>query len=298
MLSVVYPLSTIAIQPRQTSAIISRITSACSYLFHIFFAFYSNWSAYRLSKYNAVLKNARDLDSDVYGPLWKGPPPSAFSGEAQTNALSVLIAAITLRNDTLPGNDTLPDGGPIDPDGPPKSDDPPIPEEPPNVGAIVGGVIGGLALVTIIVTVSLMWRRRQLERRYAINDLDHSRAQERQEMDHTHQNASFPGVTIQDPQDFGGGRYREKGLGRLAAPETSTFLGPGRSETSGTQGPANSNSVYGGSSVLPWDYRSSVGASTFGSVPTADLVRPLNGRLQPVRWREDEAPPDYASQHG
>uniref|UniRef100_A0A0W0GEH2 Glycoside hydrolase family 76 protein n=1 Tax=Moniliophthora roreri TaxID=221103 RepID=A0A0W0GEH2_MONRR len=81
-------------------------------------------------QYNAVLKNATEQGSSVYGASWKGPPPSAFSSEAQTNALSVLIAAIPLRNDTFPS------GGSVGPDGPPKFDDPPVPKKPLNVGAI------------------------------------------------------------------------------------------------------------------------------------------------------------------
>ncbi|KAL0071999.1 hypothetical protein AAF712_000922 [Marasmius tenuissimus] len=88
-------------------------------------------------QYNAVLSNARGQgsNSNLYRPSWIDPPSAPkFALDSQTNALSVLLAGIALRNDSgiLPD---VPSGG--GESGPPQTR--------PKVGVIVGGVLGGVA---------------------------------------------------------------------------------------------------------------------------------------------------------
>ncbi|ESK90017.1 glycoside hydrolase family 76 protein [Moniliophthora roreri MCA 2997] len=116
-------------------------------------------------QYNAVLNNARTQGSSIYSASWPGPPSSTFSGENQTNALSVLIAAIPLREpDGKSGGERVPT---------PTNDEPNDAtsmvggeahgERTLNVGVIAGGVVGGLvAFVTILLGILLRKRQRQL----------------------------------------------------------------------------------------------------------------------------------------
>ncbi|KAL0571725.1 hypothetical protein V5O48_010233 [Marasmius crinis-equi] len=208
------------------------------------------------TQYNAVLGNARGQGSDnnIYGAYWAGPAtPSNFSIQNQTNALSILIAAIPVRNDTT---DTI--EGPETPTGGPTT------SRKPNVGAIAGGVIGGV-VVLILLAIFVLW----LVRRRRATHTDTS-------------TTPVPNRII--PFTFA----PEKGSHRRGGKHTS---GP----------PQDLEGAYSSASTLPTHadtgLTSSQGPSRVDSaIPTAELVRLLNQRLQRQDWREDEQPPDYASQ--
>ncbi|KAK7030960.1 hypothetical protein VNI00_013907 [Paramarasmius palmivorus] len=124
--------------------------------------------SYLAVQYNAVLNNAREPQSNVYGASWVGPPSPTFSSENQTNALSVLIAGISLSNDTRASG-----GGGGEPTPSPAPTD--HPSKGPNIGAIAGGVVGGFATIALIVAFVLFLIRRKA--RNTSNFLEGSQAQ-------------------------------------------------------------------------------------------------------------------------
>ncbi|EEB98616.1 hypothetical protein MPER_01845, partial [Moniliophthora perniciosa FA553] len=113
-------------------------------------------------QYNAVLDNTREPGSNVYAASWTGPPSSNFSFDNQTNALSMLIAAIHIRNDT-----DITGGGSSTPPTP--GDDKPSNRAPSNAGAIVGGVIGGLAFIALLLILILYLIRRRRAKQPQVN---------------------------------------------------------------------------------------------------------------------------------
>ncbi|KAF5338856.1 hypothetical protein D9758_015561 [Tetrapyrgos nigripes] len=82
-------------------------------------------------QYNAILEQATTGQTNIYGSSWVGPPYSTFNAENQTTAISGLLAAIPLTNDTLPNTDGDGDDG-------------------SNIGPIVGGVIGGITIRELV----------------------------------------------------------------------------------------------------------------------------------------------------
>ncbi|ESK83076.1 glycoside hydrolase family 76 protein [Moniliophthora roreri MCA 2997] len=213
-------------------------------------------------QYNAVLDNTRGPGTNVYAASWTGPPSSKFSFDNQTNALSMLIAAIPIRNDTL----DITSGGP---NTPTTGGD----RTPFNARAIVGGVVGGLAFVALLLILVLYLIRRRRAKRVLTNT--------RNDDQNVSENRTYQ---VQQPFNLIPEKFRRQ---QRPAPRTSW---------SGTR---NTTTLSGFSGTLSFtDPSSTLGPQTlkFGSmVPTTELVKVLNERLQPGKWREDEVPPDYAS---
>ncbi|KAJ7573684.1 hypothetical protein C8J56DRAFT_507793 [Mycena floridula] len=108
-------------------------------------------------QYNAVLDLAT-AGGDVYSESWLGPP-TPYSPDGQSLAISVLLAGMSLQNDTSTsiqggGNSTSSDNGP----------DPPQPTHKSSTGAIAGGVIGGLVLIALLIGALFFIRRRNRAR--------------------------------------------------------------------------------------------------------------------------------------
>ncbi|KAI0314527.1 hypothetical protein OF83DRAFT_1293816 [Amylostereum chailletii] len=121
-----------------------------------------------------LLDFAADPQSHVFGPVWEGPPVSAFHALPQITALQVLNPAldITRRRDT------------------PTNRPSPLPKNPPSssthasrAGAVVGGVIGGIAGLLGIVALLffLVRRRRRRSERFDARDTSNSKARRYQE---------------------------------------------------------------------------------------------------------------------
>ncbi|KAJ7174857.1 hypothetical protein C8R46DRAFT_1081918 [Mycena filopes] len=105
-------------------------------------------------QFNAVVDLARSNGTDIYADSWTGPPSANFSGRNQTDALGALVSAIYLGPaDELESSPTTPTGNPV-----PR-------RKLVNVGAIVGGTIGGLLAVGLLAGLGLFWVRKRRGRR-------------------------------------------------------------------------------------------------------------------------------------
>ncbi|KAJ7159642.1 hypothetical protein C8R46DRAFT_1038931 [Mycena filopes] len=98
-------------------------------------------------QFNAVIDLATSGDSNIYDASWTGPASSNYSAANQTIALGALISSIRVDSalsSPLPSSQ-LPA---------PSASQPPTPHR--TVGAIVGGVFGGLVLASLAFWV--LWR--------------------------------------------------------------------------------------------------------------------------------------------
>ncbi|KAJ7277199.1 hypothetical protein C8J57DRAFT_1713655 [Mycena rebaudengoi] len=117
--------------------------------------------AYIAVQFNAVIDLATN-GTNVYAYKWEGPPSSTFDGGAQTDAINVLLSAISLKADSLPSSST--NGSPSSTAAIPPPSSISVSRRSSMTGPIVGGVIGGMALLSCFVFVFWMVRRRQLRR--------------------------------------------------------------------------------------------------------------------------------------
>ncbi|EEB91830.1 hypothetical protein MPER_09748 [Moniliophthora perniciosa FA553] len=115
-------------------------------------------------QYNAVLELATEGQSNVYSGDWSGPPQSAPDVSSQAAASEVLIAGIRLgpgpngsftstETSTTAEIETTTSAVSSQPSNPTVKSTP--------TGAIVGGVIGGVALIVVIALMSWIYRRRR-----------------------------------------------------------------------------------------------------------------------------------------
>ncbi|KAJ6544309.1 hypothetical protein B0H19DRAFT_999971 [Mycena capillaripes] len=259
--------------------------------------------AYLAVQFNAVLDLATSGDSNIYGLAWIGPPSSIFLGAHQTTALSVLISAISLRNDTEPtGSGTSPAAFPSSevPSNPPPGE---ASSRASFLGAVTGGIVGGVIL--ILVGFGFCFIRRRRHRRAERTEVAPSAAIAPSAAvagSHAHalpEIRPFTGVsrsqpitessTAAPPQDPQGGNPYSM---RQKPPSHS---GKGLARTTITVSPEISPGFV---SPVALEQRSgaSVGPSN-SALPTEELIRLLNERLQDQGpWDGEEAPPDYPSQ--
>ncbi|KAJ7798542.1 hypothetical protein B0H14DRAFT_2617804 [Mycena olivaceomarginata] len=90
-------------------------------------------------QFNAVTALATASGTNIYGTSWTGPPNTSFSGTSQTLALGSLISAIGL--DAAPSSSPAPSISPA-----------PAPQRNHRSSAILGGILGGLAILVLILT--------------------------------------------------------------------------------------------------------------------------------------------------
>ncbi|KAK7053556.1 glycoside hydrolase family 76 protein [Favolaschia claudopus] len=268
--------------------------------------------AYLGVQFNAVTQLATSDGTNIYGKSWSGPPTSTFSGRNQTFALGALLSAI-------------PVGSPSDPSSSPPSSSPPpsSPKSKTSTGAIVGGVIGGLLAIAAV--VALLWfLRRRRGRRGDTSPLT---------IEDSPQSAAvlqpFLGVpSSNDPpstKDYGstvpaasiaasisgsasgfGGSTSTSSQPPLPAVVSSQSRQPQalqpkrRAQAPSTTSPPldTSPSISDMRSVntapvaaAPANPRQDSGDGQ--NLPTEQLVRLLNQRLQNRQWDEEERPPDY-----
>ncbi|KAK7051208.1 hypothetical protein VNI00_004708 [Paramarasmius palmivorus] len=212
---------------------------------------------YLAVQYNAVLDKATTEGTNVYGNSWIGPPNSTYSVDSQLAAARVLIAGIGLASQLeIPSSSTSPPlTSPSEPSSPEAKSS--------NVGAIVGGVLGGLFFIALIVVGSLFIIRRRSQ---------HMVSQSTEVMQ------AFPGSVASTPP-AGKPRQSEKrrqleGRRHIVSPSTHP-----RSEE-----PQASTDLPSGSS-----------RSSRSEPSTVELVQMLNQRLQGERWDREEPPPGYSN---
>ncbi|KAF5367476.1 hypothetical protein D9758_003701 [Tetrapyrgos nigripes] len=106
-------------------------------------------------QYNAMLDQATSSGSNIYRQDWQGPPTGKFVSGSQTGALQVLIDGILLGTDSGAGTSSTSSPSP-----------PASKSSAPPVGAIVGGVIGGVVFVATGLGLAFFlvrrWRQNKL----------------------------------------------------------------------------------------------------------------------------------------
>ncbi|KAJ7277259.1 hypothetical protein C8J57DRAFT_1504084 [Mycena rebaudengoi] len=112
-------------------------------------------------QFNAVIDLATN-GTNIYGYAWQGPPGPTFDGGAQTDAINVLLSALSFEADSLPSSST--NGSPSSTGAIPPPSSTSVSPRSSMTGPIVGGVIGGIALLSCTVFVFWIVRRRQLRR--------------------------------------------------------------------------------------------------------------------------------------
>ncbi|KAJ7573690.1 hypothetical protein C8J56DRAFT_1065825 [Mycena floridula] len=199
-------------------------------------------------QYNAVIDQAT-AGNNIYGASWVGPPGTTYSADAQSVSISVLLGGISLKNDTM-----TPDTTNSETDS----------SRPNLAGPIAGGVVGGLALITLAALFFFIRRRKRL-----------SPGRERIPEPFVMPESSST-TTSTNP------RYREKQRHRWMPSSASA----------GHSGFAATESQVG--DTRPMNPGTSVALPEVRELPTEELVRLLNERLQNrPEWDAQEAPPEY-----
>ncbi|KAK7018002.1 hypothetical protein VNI00_018457 [Paramarasmius palmivorus] len=204
--------------------------------------------AYLAVQYNAVLDEATTEGTNIYGNSWIGPPNSTYSVDSQLAAARVLIAGIGLASQPTSLSPPSPS-----PPSPAETSSPEV--KTSHVGAIVGGVLGGLFLIALVVVGTLfIIRRRQ-----------HTMSQSTEAIQVF--SGSVGSLSAAKPQQS----EKRQGRGHIVNPiyphthprsEASTDLSSGSSRSESS---------------------------------TVDLVPMLNQGLQGERWDREEPPPGYSN---
>ncbi|KAK7026416.1 hypothetical protein VNI00_015651 [Paramarasmius palmivorus] len=112
-------------------------------------------------QYNAVLDLSHNMETDFYGPDWRGPPPKEFSMDNQVAALGPLMAAVVIgtMNYTTSSNDTAATTPISDPTAPVSPGDNGASSK--SIAPIIGGAVGGGLIVLLFTGAFLYWYRRK-----------------------------------------------------------------------------------------------------------------------------------------
>ncbi|KAL0057579.1 hypothetical protein AAF712_015777 [Marasmius tenuissimus] len=108
--------------------------------------------SYISTQFNAVADLAKSGGSNIYGPQYNGPSGFQFNNDSQAGAIAALLGGLTVGENnpsTEPPGTSDPSAGSPGP----RSQSVPL-------GAIVGGVIGGIALAGLVAASLWVYRRR------------------------------------------------------------------------------------------------------------------------------------------
>ncbi|KAJ7277182.1 hypothetical protein C8J57DRAFT_1308719 [Mycena rebaudengoi] len=227
----------------------------------------NNVKGYLGVQFNAVVDLAKSSIGNTYAGSWKGPPSDTFSQANQTAALSPLLAAIPLGDDgvistpasssSVSSSSSSSVGIPIpSASGGLPSDDLIQPPRKVPIPAIVGGSLGGVALIASGILIWFILRRR-------------ARAQQ---------------VT------FRASRFLET-RPTSTRPVTKHDVAFGYPTSTGT-------ASHGGTTSNVHSGVRTENLPSSEDLPTVDLVRLLNARLQGQQWDQEESPPRYATSPG
>ncbi|KAK1223024.1 hypothetical protein PQX77_014100 [Marasmius sp. AFHP31] len=104
----------------------------------------SELKSYISNQFNAVIGRATSGGSNIYSPQYNGPPITKFDDDSQVGAIAALMGSLAVV----------------------ENNSPPAPRSPSTpVGAIVGGVIGGITLAGLIIIAIYYMRRRGVRAR-------------------------------------------------------------------------------------------------------------------------------------
>ncbi|KAK7440628.1 hypothetical protein VKT23_016976 [Stygiomarasmius scandens] len=233
-------------------------------------------------QYNAVTQLATESNNNIYAGSWLGPPSSNFSASNQTSALSALIAAIPLTNDTLP-------------DGTPSLDS----KSSKNSGKLIGGIVGGISLVLIIVGIILFLYLRK--KRHQIRQFRSSMTCNLLKDDSQEQPVRIKSNHVRSVHTQSSTRQaNENGnySNSSQPPRRNREKISTRDREFQRQRPSSSHShsdiaAPDRNREASLDRRPTNIEDLRNNMTTAELVTILNERLQHGQWREDEMPPEY-----
>ncbi|KAK0482996.1 hypothetical protein EDD18DRAFT_1432794 [Armillaria luteobubalina] len=238
-----------------------------------------------LIKYNAVIEKATSGGTNIYGIPWTGPPSTSFSSVNQTVALSALLGGIQLLDDQSSSTSiTSPTLSAI-----PHASTTPSPLRPKKnpTGAIVGGVVGGMAVLAIILVGALLLRRGHRHGNHQHLVVDGCSSQTLTPFMATSFAASevprehriIEGKNARHPVPSGGdSSLPSRAVDADAAAERADMQTAATTQDGAAAGPLNP-----------------LHAERREDMPTEELLRLLHERLQTGRWNDlgDEPPPEY-----
>ncbi|KAK0187579.1 hypothetical protein F5146DRAFT_1141005 [Armillaria mellea] len=232
-------------------------------------------------QYNAVTELATSGGSNIYG-VWTGPPSTSFSSDNQTIAISALLSGVQLADDQPsskssdnPTSTAIPSSG---------GSTSPLPTKKSPTGAIVGGVVAGLAGLVIIIAGTLLLRRKRRRRNESHFAVDGSSPR---------MLTPFMDTSIPVSSETSGERHMNQ-------TKSARFsLAENRGEPSSSRGLAARRGMDVHNESTP-PFRAPASPpnllhSEREGMPTQDLLRLLSERLQSSRWNDinDELPPEY-----
>ncbi|KAK0216400.1 hypothetical protein IW262DRAFT_1400023 [Armillaria fumosa] len=234
-------------------------------------------------QYNAVIEKATSAGSNMYAIPWTGPPRTSFLSYNQTVALTALLSAIQLVDDqpsvkssNNPTSSHLPTATMTTSPSPPKKN---------MTGAIVGGVMGVLAILVVTIVYVLLYRRRLRRGCHSPPVVDECSPQL-----HTPFTAMPVPAEVSPEHDINQAKNtrcpvdvsRGQSSASPVTVEPDTIRMDVQTE-SATPERATASPLY----PLRNERRD--------DIPTEELLRLLNERLQPNRWNDldDELPPEY-----
>ncbi|KAJ7908218.1 hypothetical protein B0H13DRAFT_2331620 [Mycena leptocephala] len=208
-------------------------------------------------QFNAVTDLATANGSNVYSNSWTGPPSSAFYPTNQSNAISALLGAINLRNDSDTSTSVAP--------APTATQSPgTVPRKSSKIGPIIGGIFATVALMAGALSIWVIQRRR-------------------------FRSSSAPKRTS-SVSPFGiwyNLRHRGKRARDALGESPETVAAPPFSKAAAV--PRRAAPVV----TVPVVAQNSSVSQPSSNLPTEELVRILNERLQGQDWDAEEAPPEY-----
>ena len=249
-------------------------------------------------QYNAIVDQATISGSNIYGALWTGPPATTFLAENQTVSLMGLISSLYFGNATAIS--TSPSSSKVAP--------------------VAGGVVGGLAFVAILATAALILHKRK--KRQQASNLHDAPVPFMAQTSSATQQPHAATISSETTPTF---MARTKGALAAGQSHTATTIPEmipksseassipvGRREKQHRQNPTIETTTMSTSTRAPnsrpaadpsASSQSSDGPvsrsenrSRGDQLPTSELVRLLNERLQVGTWdMDEEMPPEYPS---
>ncbi|KAJ7199100.1 hypothetical protein C8J57DRAFT_1634050 [Mycena rebaudengoi] len=122
---------------------------------------------YLAVQFNAVVDLATVGGSNIYGNSWSGPLSSTYLGQDQTTALSVLLGALVVSNDSISSSSAL---STTSPSTTPEAVHPGKAKAIP----VALGVVGGVFFLLAVLGILIVKRRRAVRRRCSTQRLTSS----------------------------------------------------------------------------------------------------------------------------